>query len=166
MVAQMPQRYLDDFTPGEVFTSVPHALSEKHFAAFAAMTGDAHPLAFGFVEQQAAAAVVVEHRSEGSDDAVEQSNQFSKAKRGVPGLGKQPAQRLAVGESQGPAGLVVDFAGWVDAEAREDRGDQVGGGDGIEVGIGADAVAGAVDVAGQCSGHRVRSPCMRLSAAV
>jgi 3-hydroxybutyryl-CoA dehydratase len=40
----MPQRYLDDFTPGEVFTSVPHALSEKHFAAFAAMTGDAHPL--------------------------------------------------------------------------------------------------------------------------
>jgi 3-hydroxybutyryl-CoA dehydratase len=44
MVAQMPQRYLDDFTPGEVFTSVPHALSEKHFAAFAAMTGDAHPL--------------------------------------------------------------------------------------------------------------------------
>src|SRR5690348_12354314 len=44
MVAQMPQRYLDDFTPGEVFTSVPHALSEKHFAAFAAMAGDAHPL--------------------------------------------------------------------------------------------------------------------------
>ena len=40
----MPQRYLDDFTPGEVFTSVPHALSDKHFAAFAAMTGDAHPL--------------------------------------------------------------------------------------------------------------------------
>jgi acyl dehydratase len=40
----MPQRYLDDFTPGEVFQSVPHTLSEKHFAAFAAMTGDAHPL--------------------------------------------------------------------------------------------------------------------------
>jgi 3-hydroxybutyryl-CoA dehydratase len=40
----MPQRYLDDFTPGEVFTSAPHTLSDKHFAAFAAMTGDAHPL--------------------------------------------------------------------------------------------------------------------------
>ena len=40
----MPQRYLDDFTPGEVFTSLPHTLSDKHFAAFAAMTGDAHPL--------------------------------------------------------------------------------------------------------------------------
>ncbi|MGN6750454.1 MAG: MaoC family dehydratase [Xanthobacteraceae bacterium] len=40
----MPQRYLDDFTPGEVFTSLPQILSEKHFAAFAAMTGDAHPL--------------------------------------------------------------------------------------------------------------------------
>jgi 3-hydroxybutyryl-CoA dehydratase len=40
----MPQRYLDDFTPGEVFTSQPHTLSDKHFAAFAAMTGDAHPL--------------------------------------------------------------------------------------------------------------------------
>jgi acyl dehydratase len=40
----MRQRYLDDFTPGEVFTSAPHTLSDKHFAAFAAMTGDAHPL--------------------------------------------------------------------------------------------------------------------------
>ena len=40
----MPQRYLDDFTSGEVFTSLPHTLSDKHFAAFAAMTGDAHPL--------------------------------------------------------------------------------------------------------------------------
>ena len=40
----MPQRYLDDFTLGEVFKSSPHILSDKHFAAFAAMTGDAHPL--------------------------------------------------------------------------------------------------------------------------
>jgi 3-hydroxybutyryl-CoA dehydratase len=40
----MSQRYLDDFTLGELFKSVPHTLSEKHFAAFAAMTGDAHPL--------------------------------------------------------------------------------------------------------------------------
>jgi acyl dehydratase len=40
----MPQRYLDDLTPGETFKSVPHTLSEKHFAGFAAMTGDAHPL--------------------------------------------------------------------------------------------------------------------------
>lgn len=40
----MAQRYLDDFTPGEVFRSPPHTLSDKHFAAFAAMTGDAHPL--------------------------------------------------------------------------------------------------------------------------
>ena len=41
---RMPQRYLVDFTPGEVFTSAPQTLSDKHFAAFAAMTGDAHPL--------------------------------------------------------------------------------------------------------------------------
>ena len=40
----MPQRYLDDFTLGEVFKSSPHILSDKHFAAFATMTGDAHPL--------------------------------------------------------------------------------------------------------------------------
>src|ERR1700741_3375996 len=40
----MPQRYLDDFTPGEVFKSSPQILSDKHFAAFAEMTGDAHPL--------------------------------------------------------------------------------------------------------------------------
>jgi acyl dehydratase len=40
----MPQRYLDDFKIGEVFTSLPHTLSDKHFAAFAGMTGDAHPL--------------------------------------------------------------------------------------------------------------------------
>jgi acyl dehydratase len=40
----MPQRYLDDFKPGEVFKSLPHTLSDKHFAAFAGMTGDAHPL--------------------------------------------------------------------------------------------------------------------------
>ena len=44
MDMRMPQRYLDDFTPGEVFTSAPQTLSDKHFAAFAAMTGDAHPL--------------------------------------------------------------------------------------------------------------------------
>jgi acyl dehydratase len=40
----MPQRYLNDFTPGEVFKSLPHTLSDRHFAAFAEMTGDAHPL--------------------------------------------------------------------------------------------------------------------------
>jgi 3-hydroxybutyryl-CoA dehydratase len=40
----VPQRYLDDFAIGEVFKSLPHTLSEKHFAAFAEMTGDAHPL--------------------------------------------------------------------------------------------------------------------------
>jgi 3-hydroxybutyryl-CoA dehydratase len=40
----MPQRYLDDFAPGEVFALLPQTLSDKHFAAFAAMTGDAHPL--------------------------------------------------------------------------------------------------------------------------
>ena len=43
-IATMPQRYLDDFTPGEVFKSAPHILSDKHFAAFAATTGDARPL--------------------------------------------------------------------------------------------------------------------------
>jgi 3-hydroxybutyryl-CoA dehydratase len=40
----MPQRYLDDFKPGEVFKSNPYRLSEEHFSAFAQMTGDAHPL--------------------------------------------------------------------------------------------------------------------------
>ena len=40
----MPQRYLDDFTPGEVFKSAPRTLSEKHFTGFAELTGDAHPL--------------------------------------------------------------------------------------------------------------------------
>ena len=40
----MSQRYLDDFAPGEILKSMPRTLSEKHFAAFAAMTGDAHPL--------------------------------------------------------------------------------------------------------------------------
>ena len=40
----MPQRYLDDFKPGEVFIAKPHTLSERHFALFAEMTGDAHPV--------------------------------------------------------------------------------------------------------------------------
>src|ERR1700681_3835616 len=40
----MQQRYLDDFKPGEVFKSNPHTLSERHFSAFAEITGDAHPL--------------------------------------------------------------------------------------------------------------------------
>jgi 3-hydroxybutyryl-CoA dehydratase len=44
----VPQRYLDDFTPGEVFKSRPHTLGEKHFAAFAALTGDAHPLHYDY----------------------------------------------------------------------------------------------------------------------
>jgi len=40
----VPQRYLDDFRLGEVFVSGAQTLSEKHFAAFAQMTGDAHPI--------------------------------------------------------------------------------------------------------------------------
>jgi 3-hydroxybutyryl-CoA dehydratase len=40
----MQQRYLDDFRPGEVFKSNPETLSEKHFLAFAQMTGDSHPI--------------------------------------------------------------------------------------------------------------------------
>jgi len=40
----MRQRYLDDFTPGEVFESSPQTLTQSHFTAFAAMTGDAHPI--------------------------------------------------------------------------------------------------------------------------
>jgi 3-hydroxybutyryl-CoA dehydratase len=40
----MRQRYLDDFKPGEVFKSSPQTLTQKHFAAFAEMTGDAHPI--------------------------------------------------------------------------------------------------------------------------
>jgi 3-hydroxybutyryl-CoA dehydratase len=40
----MPQRYLDDFKPGQVFKSNPQTLSKKHFSAFAEMTDDAHPI--------------------------------------------------------------------------------------------------------------------------
>ena len=40
----MPQRYLDDFKPGEVFKSKPQTLSQRHFSLFAEMTGDAHPI--------------------------------------------------------------------------------------------------------------------------
>jgi 3-hydroxybutyryl-CoA dehydratase len=40
----VPQRYLDDFKPGEVFSGKPQTLTAKHFAQFAEMTGDAHPL--------------------------------------------------------------------------------------------------------------------------
>jgi acyl dehydratase len=40
----MRQRYLDDFQPGETFESLPQTLTEKHFAAFADITGDAHPI--------------------------------------------------------------------------------------------------------------------------
>jgi 3-hydroxybutyryl-CoA dehydratase len=40
----MRQRYLDDFQRGEVFESSPRTLTQKHFAAFAEMTGDAHPI--------------------------------------------------------------------------------------------------------------------------
>jgi 3-hydroxybutyryl-CoA dehydratase len=40
----MRQRYLDDFQRGEVFESLPQTLTQKHFAAFANMTGDAHPI--------------------------------------------------------------------------------------------------------------------------
>jgi 3-hydroxybutyryl-CoA dehydratase len=40
----MRQRYLDDFRPGETFESLPRTLTQKHFAAFADMTGDAHPI--------------------------------------------------------------------------------------------------------------------------
>ena len=43
MDTSMPQRYLDDFTPGEVFKSVPQILSDKHFAAFAANRGQPEP---------------------------------------------------------------------------------------------------------------------------
>jgi 3-hydroxybutyryl-CoA dehydratase len=38
------QRYLDDFQPGETFESSARTLTEKHLAAFADMTGDAHPI--------------------------------------------------------------------------------------------------------------------------
>jgi 3-hydroxybutyryl-CoA dehydratase len=43
-MSAMRQRYLDDFNPGEVFQSVSQTLSERHYAAFAQMTGDAHPI--------------------------------------------------------------------------------------------------------------------------
>jgi len=40
----MRQRYLDDFKPGETFESFPQTLTQRHFTAFAEMTGDAHPI--------------------------------------------------------------------------------------------------------------------------
>lgn len=40
----LPQRYLEDFKPGEVFISKPQTLSDTHFSAFAQMTGDSHPI--------------------------------------------------------------------------------------------------------------------------
>ena len=42
--ATMRQRYLDDFQPGETFESSPRTLTQQHFATFADMTGDAHPI--------------------------------------------------------------------------------------------------------------------------
>ena len=42
--ALMQQRYLDDFKPGEVFRSAPQQLTQRHYALFAEMTGDAHPI--------------------------------------------------------------------------------------------------------------------------
>jgi acyl dehydratase len=38
------ERYLDDFRIGEVFVSRSQTLGEKHFSAFAQMTGDLHPI--------------------------------------------------------------------------------------------------------------------------
>jgi acyl dehydratase len=35
---------LDDFKAGEVFVSRPQTLTERHFTAFAGMTGDSHPI--------------------------------------------------------------------------------------------------------------------------
>jgi acyl dehydratase len=40
----MAQRYLDDFRVGEVFESITQTLNEEHFASFAKITGDAHPI--------------------------------------------------------------------------------------------------------------------------
>ncbi len=40
----MSQLYLDDLAVGERFEGGAHALDEKAFAAFAALTGDAHPI--------------------------------------------------------------------------------------------------------------------------
>jgi len=40
----LAQRFLDDFEPGDVFVSTPQTLTHKHFAAFAEMTGDRHPI--------------------------------------------------------------------------------------------------------------------------
>ena len=40
----MTQRYLEDFRVGERFASHPRTVTEVHFALFAAITGDNHPL--------------------------------------------------------------------------------------------------------------------------
>jgi acyl dehydratase len=51
----LAQRFLDDFKPGDVFVSTPQTLTDKHFAAFAEMTGDRRtkgweaPLAHGLL---------------------------------------------------------------------------------------------------------------------
>jgi acyl dehydratase len=47
-VPALPQRYLEDFKPGDHFVSPPRTLAEKHFAAFAAMTGDSHPIHYDY----------------------------------------------------------------------------------------------------------------------
>lgn len=44
----MLQRYLDDFEVGDHFASQPLTLAEKHFAAFAEMTGDSHPIHYNY----------------------------------------------------------------------------------------------------------------------
>src|SRR5262249_62310208 len=56
--------------------------------------------------------------------------------------------RVAVGDDrQGPLELVAELEVGGDAEAAVDRGDDLGGGDRVGLGPGADLVAGAVDVA-------------------
>src|SRR5262245_2802978 len=59
-------------------------------------------------------------------------------------LGKDLCQRLAVGQTNGAAGLVVDFRGRIDAKPPQDRGGQVRRGRGIDRRISGQAVAGTV----------------------
>src|ERR1700736_3831466 len=44
MADETTQLYLEDFSKGQTFSSPPRTITEADFLAFAALTGDAHPL--------------------------------------------------------------------------------------------------------------------------
>ena len=49
----MSQLYFEDFAPGQQYEGGAHLLDEKAFSAFAALTGDAHPIHYDKAYAQA-----------------------------------------------------------------------------------------------------------------